>query len=337
MFSYRKMLLQTLRITLKNKYLWFFGLFASLLSIGAEYQILTRAMSRSASWNWLYSWERFLNSGLFSQEFFSRIFDSFGRSPFLMSLVLAIGLIIVAAFLLLIWLAVVSQIALVNNSYQIIKSKKDIADSSLHSGILAGAKNFWSVLWLNLVSKIIINILVVLVSLPLIFVIWNRTFSAIIYIILFILLIPLAVGLSLLIKYAIAFVVLKNKKFKVALKSAWTLFMQNWIISLEMSFVLFAISFVATFVILTLSLVLALPFFFLAMILLSAFTSLAFWSAVILGVIIVTIFIIFCGSILSTFQAAAWTNLFNHLGRGVESRIERWTPENVKTATINFK
>lgn len=337
MFSYRQMLLQTFRITWKNRYLWFFGLFASLLSIGAEYQILTRAMSRGASLVWFSNWSNFFSSGLFSQGFLSNLIGIFGQDPVTTLIVIVISLILLAAFLLLIWLAIISQIAIVNNSNKIINSKKEVADLNLHSGVLAGTKSFWSVLWFNLISKIVVNVLVFLVSLPLIFLFWNKIFSGALYILLFIFLIPLAVAFSLMIKYAIAFVVLKKESFSKALNSAIKLFTKNWIISLEIAFLLFAISFFATFVILTASLIVALPFIALATVVLSAFTGVAFWSVVILGIIVLTSFIIICGSILGTFQVAVWTNLFNHLGQGIESKLERLTHEHIKHRSISFK
>ncbi|MEI7620701.1 MAG: hypothetical protein WCJ57_03995 [Candidatus Falkowbacteria bacterium] len=337
MFSYRQMLLQTFRITWKNRYLWFFGLFASLLSIGAEYQILTRAMSRGASLTWFSDWSNFFNSGLFSWGFFPNLIGMFGQDPVTMSIALVISLVLLAALLLLIWLAIISQIAIVNNSNKIINSKKEVADLNLHSGVLAGNKSFWSVLWFNVISKIVVNVLVFLVSLPLIFLFWNKIFSGTLYILLFIFLIPLAVAFSLMIKYAIAFVVLKKESFGKALNSAIKLFTENWIVSLEVAFLLFAISFFATFVILTASLVVALPFVALAAVILSAFTSVAFWSVVVLGIIVLTAFIVICGSILGTFQVVAWTNLFNHLGRGIESKLERLAPDHIKNKPVSFK
>lgn len=261
----------------------------------------------------------------------------FSENPITMSLVVVVALIALAAFILLIWLAIVSQIAVVNNTDKILKSRKDVAEVTLHTGILAGIKSFWSVLWLNLVSKVVINILVLLVSLPLLFMFWNKIFTGVIYILLFVIFIPIAVAFSLMIKYAIAFVVLKKQKFSKAFVSAWHLFKENWIVSLEVAFILFAISFFATIVILLAVLFLAMPFFFLALAFLSMFTALAFWSVVTLAAIILVAFVILCGSILSTYQVVAWTNLFNHLGRGIESKIERLVPESVKNQPISFK
>jgi len=337
MFSYRQMLLQSFKIAWKNKYLWFFGLFASLLSIGAEYQILTRAMNRGASLEWFYHWSNFFHSGLFSWGFFPRLSQLFVESPVSMALVVVVALVSLAILLFLVWLAVASQIAIVNNSHKILKSKKEVANLNLHAGVLAGKKNFWSVFTLNLISKVLINLLVLIISLPLMFIVWNKIFSGIIYIILFVLFIPMAIALALMIKYAIAFVVLKKEKLVPALKSSWHLFRNNWIISLEMAFLLFAVSFLATLVILIAAVILAIPFFFLAVAMLSMFTTLVFWSAVMLGLIVLTAFVILCGSILGTFQVVAWTNLFEHLGQGIESKLERLLPEHIKSKTISLK
>jgi hypothetical protein len=166
---------------------------------------------------------------------------------------------------------------------------------------------------------------------------WNKIFTGVIYILLFVIFIPIAVAFSLMIKYAIAFVVLKKQKFSKAFVSAWHLFKENWIVSLEVAFILFAVSFFATIVILLAVLFLAMPFFFLALAFLSMFTALAFWSVMTLAAIILVAFVILCGSILSTYQVVAWTNLFNHLGRGIESKLERSVPESVKNQPISFK
>jgi hypothetical protein len=338
MFSYRQIMLQAVRIAWKNKYLWFFGLFASLLSIGAEYQILMRAMSRSASLEWVYGWSNFFHSGIFSGRVFMNLGSMFQSDPVATAIALVMMLVVLAAIVLLVWLAVVSQIAIVNNSDKIIKSRKDVAEIGLHQGLRAGSNKFWPVLGLNVLAKILVNVLVLIVSLPLIFVFANRGVAGFVYILLFVLFIPVAISVSFLIKYAIAGVILKKEKFMPAVKNGWSLFRQNWIISLEMAFLLFVISFFSTIVIVLAALILAVPFVILAAAFLALFSAGAFWFMATIGGIVLLVFVIACGSILTTFQTISWTSLYLKLtGKGGESKLERIVPEAVKNIPVTIK
>lgn len=323
MFSYRSLLSQAFKIAWKNKFLWFFGIFASLLSIGAEYQILMRAMSRDQLVQWLYNTNAFFKGEYFG-DFFSSYLELFKTNPGSMIVTSLVLLIILGVITFLIYLAIVSQIAIVNNSEKIIKAKKEEGELTLREGLKKGNKNFWSVLWLNLVTKVAVNILVLIVSLPLLAAASSKTMVDVFYIILFIVFIPMAIAFSLFMKYAISFVVIKGKNFFDALRDSWGLFRKNWIVSVEMAFVLFFVSFISTIVIILATFILAIPFIILATSFLQLFSFAAFWVVAVIGVIVLIIFIILAGSLLSVFQITAWTDLFLKLiGKGASSKIER--------------
>ena len=67
-------------------------------------------------------------------------------------------------------------------------------------------------------------------------------------------------------KYAIAYVVIKGSGFVEAVKLGWQLFVKNWLVSLEMAFILFFINFAVGFGLLLLFLISAGPFLFLALV-----------------------------------------------------------------------
>jgi hypothetical protein len=336
MFSYRQILRNAFKISWKNKYLWFFGIFASFLSIGSEYQILWRSLSQQASLKWYAGWANFLDTGIFTGKSLVAIGQLFAANPGKMIALLIFLLIVLGVAIAVIWLAVASQVAIVSNSEKIIKNRKDKAEVGMHDGLRAGSNNFWSVFGLNLFSKIIINIVVILITLPLLFTAINKSAGHIIYIILFVLLIPVAIAISLLMKYAITYVILKKQKMFAALKNAWNLFLANWIISLEMALLLFVISFLATLAILLASLIIAVPFIILATSFFHLLSMSAFWVMVILAFIVITVFIILSGAWLSTFQVIVWTNLFMQLNsaKGGESKLERVLPEKVKNINL---
>jgi hypothetical protein len=336
MFSYRHIFRRAFNIAWKNRYLWFFGIFASLLSIGAEYRILERSINRDLFLAWFSKWQAFFQSGLLSRVFFHNLFLMFKTSPWSMTVAIVVVLLIIAAGLILIWLAVVSQTTIVKNTEKIIKNKNDRIKMDFHGALGSGAKYFWPVLWTNIAYKILVNLLVVLVVLPLILLYNHYALSLIVYIILFLILVPVAICVSLFVKYAMAFIILKKQKWTEALKSGWELFLKNWIISVEMAFLLFVISFLATFVILIAAAIFSLPFIFLVGAILAPMSLGAALIISFLGMLIIISFVVLCGSLLSTFQIVSWTHLFLFLlGEEGESKIERLAPETLKRE-INF-
>jgi hypothetical protein len=336
MFSYRQILKTALRISWKNKYLWLFGVFASFLSIGAEYQILWRSMSQKAALQWYANWGSFMGTGIFSWRAVVNFVHLYKSSPGAMFALTFLFLLVLAILAAIIWLAVVSEIALVGQSEKIIKSKKDKAEMAVSEGFQSGKRDFWPVFGLNVFGKILINVIIILVTIPILFSAANRLAVNVVYTIFFIILIPIAIGASLMIKYAIAFVVLKKQKLFVSLNSAWELFQTNWIISIEMALLLFLISFVATLLILFASLILAVPFLILATSFFFLFSPVAFSIVLVLGVITLIVFFIVAGSFLTSYQVVAWTNLFMQLAtKGGESKLERILPENMKHIDAN--
>ncbi len=332
MFSYRQILKQALRIAWKNKFLWVFGLFASLLAVGGEYQILVRPTSSQAAVNWFGNLYNFFNSGLFSFSVFGNIGDLFQTQPGAAFVFLIMFLIFLALVIFLIWLAVTSQVALIQNSERIINDPKEKLSASSRLHLRASSRHFWPVLGYNIIAKIFINLAITLVSLPLLFPLANRAATNTTYLILFIIFVPLAVCFSLLIKYTIVFMVLKQEKFANAFSRGWRLFRNNWLISIEAALLLFAISFLTTLAILLACLVLSIPFIILASAFLYLFSVSAFWAMVVIGFLALTVFVIICGSILTTFQVVAWTDIFLKLNSGLgRSKTERLAPNNLKT------
>ena len=129
----------------------------------------------------------------------------------------------------------------------------------------------------------------------------------------FIVLVPLALAFSLLMNYSIAFVVIKDQKMLEALKNGWKLFKNNWLISVEMAFMLFLINFLFTLVIMFVS--------YLFFIIFINVFSLAMLP---LGALVLLLFILMAGCALTTFQITAWTDLFIKLRQNkISSHLER--------------
>lgn len=321
MTMYREILKQAWFTTWRHKYLWFFGLFAALIGNGGELEIVFRGSSGLDS-HPLAWWGEMINTGIFSWQSLSNIGKLLVTDPATMLLIIFVFclLAIVGGFLL--WLVVTSQAAIINNAAQDRFNKKH----SLKDGVSAGVKKFWPVFWLNVLSKIITFFLFVIISWP----IFSSFFASkqfsynIAYVLLFVFFIPISVIVAFIIKYSIAYSVIKSENFFDAISKGLKMFKENWIISIEMAFLLFAINFLAGLSLFILFLVLAVPFLFILLAFAKLTVYINFWFLMMSAAFIFIVVFAFAGAILSTFQVSAWTNLFIELeGKGGISKITR--------------
>jgi uncharacterized RDD family membrane protein YckC len=215
-----------------------------------------------------------------------------------------------------------SQVALVNNSVNIISNKKH----NFKQGFFAGIKKFLPVFGLNFLLKISIYIIFILLSIPIIMSLsYNNVFlSNLVFIILFILFIPLSIILSFVTKYSIGFVVIKNKEFIESIKNGFKLFKDNWLVSIEMAIALYLINIMVAVSLFIVFLISAIPFIFLFILIIELKLIFIFWITFFIMILFYFILLITTGSILAVFQTFSWTNLFIELtGKGAVSKITR--------------
>lgn len=320
MFSHRSLLKQALNIAWKHKYLWFFGLFASFIAASGswEYQILTNNVNQNLVDGSYSHLNNILAMGEMMRNFCLGMVGLFSYD--FISILNAITIILLTFILLalFIWLAISSQAALVDSVKKLLNSRKKDNLLSIRESISAGHRHFWPVLGLNITIKILICFIFLIVGLPLLFMVISDTGAlAVIYTILFAIFIPIATGLALIIKYAIAYQVLENKSFVSSLEYAEKLFRKNWLISLEMAVILFIINFLASGLLL-----LAISLLLLPLLLLGAVFNMG-WL-IFLVILLAIILIVVVGSFLTTFQIASWTGLFLRLKeKGGLAKLER--------------
>lgn len=309
MFSYRSILKQAWAITWNYKYLWFFGLFASLAVAGGsmEYQFLGQILDKGIIASSYQNLTNILAAGNLCQQIWLGIID-LGHQNFLVILnTITVALLLLILFSIFVWLAISSQAAIIDNIKKILTSKRKPAILSIREGLTKGTRNFWSILWLNVLIKIMVSFAFLIASLPLLFLVISDSYAfVIIYTILFTIFVPVAVSISLIIKYAIAYCVLEDYSVIKSLNNGWKLFKKNWLISLEIALILSLISFLAGFAILIIIFIILFPLFWL---------SLSFsinWLTILVLLLGLAAIVLF-GSILTSFQVATWTNLYLHL------------------------
>lgn len=320
MFSYRSLLKQAWTISWCHKYLWLFGLFASLTAVGGsvEYQIITQNFNQNLVDGSFY----YLSGLLASWELLRSLWIGLGQvclsGPVAILNALSVLLIGLTLLVFFIWLAISSQAALVDSVKKILSAKKKESELSPRNGLTAGNKHFWPVLGLNILIKILINVAFFIISLPLLFMVMKETTALLtFYTILFVIFLPIAVSLSLIVKYAIAYQVLENRSFVASLEKGWGLFWKNWLVNLEMAIILFIINFFVG-----LAAIIVMSLFLLPLLLLGLMAK-AVWL-VSLMLIIGLVIVIFVGSFLTTFQISSWTTLFLRLKeKGGTAKLER--------------
>lgn len=323
MTLYRNILKQAWQIAWRCKYLWFFGFFASLLGNGYEYDLLFNSVNGDIGANAFPGLQKIAETGFFSWHTLANMGKMMSENPLSVLSIILIGFLVLVLLAYLVWLAVISQIAIVNDSAAII-AKKDIQKNVIQNGITAGMKSFWPVFGFNALIKIVGLFIFTLISLPILF-ISGKIGVNLVYAIVFLILVPAVIILSFIIKYAIAYVVIRGNGIVEALEQGWQLFARNWLVSLEMAFVLF---FTNLFVGIALSLtilVLAIPLVLLAYLSLKFISIVAFWAVAVFAFIIIMALIITTGAMLAIFQISSWTGLFIELvGKGATSKLIRW-------------
>lgn len=197
----------------------------------------------------------------------------------------------------------------------------------------AAQRNFWKTLGLVIIGKGLTTILLMAAVLPLVLLVISGGGSATVATvaaITFILFVPLTLAISFATRYGIAYGLLHDQPFGHALFNGWKLFTRNWLISLEMAFLLFAISLGVGLLLLILSVVI-LTFLFaantaLATVQLPALLGDGGYVVLLaLSVILIVPLVAIIGAGLGALQTSAWTILFRRLtNEGAVPKIVRW-------------
>jgi len=324
MLSYRTILKQAWKISWKNKILWFFGFFASLISFSAEFKVISRSLNQEIGLQTLNNIKLFLNTGIFSRNSWTNFIDLLKNDPKSIFFLLLVFILIIGISIFFAWLSTVSQIGIINSVKNIVNEKKE--KLTIKNAIKNGNKKFWPVFLMNVMISLAINIIYLIMSfLFVLVIIKNQATATILYGLVFIIFIALSLFLSFIIKYGIAYIVIEKEKFFTAIKRGWKLFFNNWLISVEMAIVLFFINILAIILISFLSYIVFFLFFGIALsTTLIASPAIIFWTILIIGILIILSIMVLGSAILNTFQISSWTDLFIKIkDEKKEAKLER--------------
>jgi len=294
MYTYRQILAQALRTAWFNPGLWFFGFFAILLGNIGELDLVISSYGFGRDNVLLSFWRGLADGGLFSPAGVSGTIKIFFTNPVYLFAVALFCLIILGLSVLVIWLVVVSQTALIAQVVNISKNRK----LNWRESFGLGLNKFWPVLGLNFLMRLAFWFLFTLSGFLAFF---SSPVVTIIFIPTFVIFLILIISVSFTSKYAICGLILKDWKFVSSMKSGFEVFKRNWLLSLEIAFILLVV-----YLFVNVSLL-----FFLSFILVLALKIYAsFWFGLILILFLLSLIFFFVQIILSIFHWATWAIIF---------------------------
>lgn len=313
---YRDIFKKAWLITKKYFYLWPLGFFVAFLGNGGEYQILSNQIDKIQNQSDNVNYLRLL-----LQNPTPNWNISLGQG-FVIGLILFVILMIVA---FIVWLIISSVGGLTKGVVGAANNKRE----SFKALFSAGSKFFGPVFLLYLIAKIIVYGILAFVVTPLMFATFAQgdyALNVLIIILSILIFIPLNIIVSFVTRYATAFVILQGQKTWEAFKNGWRLFASNWLISLEMAFILLVINSIVAVAILLIAILLVSPFFFVGLAVTASQSPYGFWTIMTIPLVIMVIITMIIGSGLATFQVGSWTLLFVRLNENKKaySKIVRW-------------
>jgi len=319
---YRTIITKAWEITKRYKVLWFFGFFAALLGNAGEFQTLFKQIERIKNQPELLS---SLSQGL---TLWGQALTGIWQLPLVNILAIILTLLFIALIILIIiWLAITSQVAIIKNTEKIENGKDKTVN--FKTSWTEGAKYFWPALGLNALAKVIIFLILTLLVTPLLIVMIAKgsALTTIVTLLTIVIFVPLAIIITFVTKYAVAFVVLQGQRFWEAFQNGWRLFAANWLISIEMALIVLVINLALTFLVLLAAIVIISPFIIIG---LTSSIVQVFFTFFGMALIIASLVFIFCAAVFSTWQNSAWTLLFMRLNSGgAYAKIVRWVASKI--------
>lgn len=311
--TYSEALAHAWHITWRHKRLWTLGLLAAFIGSAGSLEFVTKFYYAALG-------ER--SAGILTKiQSFS--FDFQGETVLLWGMAIALivlGLAVVAFFIAIF---VSAQGGLVYATEEAERAEKlDVVDLLHH-----GRKRLGRLLILNIVKWAIISLLLYLTwfcasmlrsGAP---ALWKpAVFLAMSVVV-------LVVGLSavFLTLYAVCYVSLHDKSLKEAVLDAWALFLDHWLVSLEMAIIMFAIGFLFGLAAVAGLLLLSTPVFLsLILSVLSSNPGLLL-GGITIGFVALVMWVLWLAAVYTTFAMSAWTVLFMQMSRhGFSSKMLHW-------------
>lgn len=315
MTFYRDIFKRSWEITREHKVLWLFGLFTlfwggkgmDIEQFFTNARLLHNPTSpfNPAFWN-MERWQTTMNAIFPSQEM----------------LVAAVPMMIVVGLAVLA-IIVIAQIGLVDGFAGYSRLKKSERYSLAHA-TQASQRCFVRAVVVSVLGKALSYGVLAVASVPLFLEVsvWQQFTSSFI---LYVVLTPVGIIISMLTKYALGFIVLENTTLGTSLSRAWALFRANVGVSLEMALLMFVGFFMVNVVAFIAAYLISIPLFVVSGMVTTLFgsgTGVGVYSVVLSWLMVITVTL--SAVVFSTWHYGNWTLLFLELTKGPKrSKIHR--------------
>lgn len=307
------------RVATRHKLLWLFGLFATFLGQMGILQILMQGAASAGS-------PAMYPRSFATLNFIQMVFPWSASSSLEWWSWFAWVLVVLLSFgLLLVFLSVVSQGALLASAAQAAENKK-IPDTTRAWHI--GVDHFWRLLFLNFLKKLALFLAAILVGRAAFFTLLSpeqAVFNSFIFLFVFIAAVGAGIVVSFLTMYAAGYIVVEEYGTLNAIRAAWNLFRNHWLVSFEIGSIILVLTvLVAVFAAFAMGLfILTAKVWQVLAIITGQYVLFNFIFA--LGLFAALIFLIAIGSIFTVFTTTVWTHLFMKMHRhGLMSKIRHW-------------
>ncbi len=314
---YREALLKGWQLAWKHKLLWLFGFFAIFLGQLGLFDLAAKIFSVAAGAGF--------SSWLVIPAVIANLMNGASISLPLDVWVWLCWLFLILAgfFLFFIFMAVVSQGALIKSAAQFAE-KGSLPD--INKAWHAGARHFWRLLGINFIKKIIIIAIACFIGYLASWFLQSIGFGTMgIFLLGFLLAVFIGMIVSFLAIYAAGYVVVEEYSFFKSLAGAIKLFFGHWLVSIEVGAIIllsnlvlcaaaiigFAISFLPAIVLWPAGALLGSPAISL--------------SGLVASGLIFLLFFAWLNSVFTVFTTSVWTHLFMKMHhQGIASRIIHW-------------
>jgi hypothetical protein len=306
---YRPILREAWRLAWERKRLWVFGILAGILSTGGVVEVLIRSFRQIEMTGGFLS--RLLSGSFLGGETFGLYV---GQLLLLdRARVTVTGTILMLLALLILIVAIRSQASLISGlfSHRV---------PSASEAWQAGRGHFWSILALNILTRAVHVLVVIITALPLVLFLSNSTIgNALLFFFLFLVFFPLTIITSFVSTLALIHLVRERLGLIHAIQAAFHLLARHWLAAFELGFILFVLVSLGGLAFLSILVILAVPYSIL--ITLALLTSLQTVFTVVLGIGAIalgTLFLAFAGAMV-TFQHAAWVGFYRRMTHRVQA------------------
>lgn len=317
---YRPLFKSTLASAWKHKFLWFFGFFAAVIGSGSEILSIFNSFNRAQEQGPLFE---NLKTILFSPG------QTVSWAGILSTIPQAKGILVAGALLAVLlmfflFLAVVSQGALVYAGSMLEDAKSPSWKESWRKGL----HHFWKLLGVNLMGKILFGAAYMLFALPILFLYTGNSsgiLKTLLVLLAFLVVVPLVLLISLFVKLTAIGVVSREEKVRTAFREAWGLVKRHWLVIVEFVILLFLID-VASYLALRLGVaVLAMPFLFAISLFYAFAIPIGASLFYILWILASLLFVLFLSAFVSAFEYLSWVKLYHALLKGsFTPKLVRW-------------